>query len=383
MLDGATSTRGAAGLSGMGVSSQRREDRRCTGAVPHHHVADGAHGLLADHRHRAERNLRRVDVRQPARQFHDLRVVQALIHAHAGEHGGNERRGPAGVQQHRGTRGFVHHAGHESLLALHPADVGGGVELPGAHVGQGIAALEGRTSRRQLQPRGRVVDVRRHADVDPAEGVDHLDEAREVDLEVVVDPYAGGVLHGLHEQRRAAVGVCAVELLLRGIVLLAVLVGVRRDRGQRVPRQAHDTDRPVGPDVGQHHGVGALAVDVPAGVQPSHLPVGQALPAVGPDHQECQGVAGGRCLALIGERVDALDLAGVVLHGRPAGTAAEQDGGGGNRGEQTRWATELHCGDPFHRTDSTVTSMSLIPGYPATVRLPLVASSTVGGDGSP
>ena len=57
--------------------------------------------------------------------------------------------------------------------------------------------------------------------IDTAERVDHLHDAAEADLDVVVDLEPGGPLDGLDEQRSAAQGERRVQLVLLRRVLVA------------------------------------------------------------------------------------------------------------------------------------------------------------------
>src|SRR6204780_1498318 len=66
---------------------------------------------------------------------------------------------------------------------------------------------------RHAQAAVRVIYRIRKADVHAAKRVDHLDEAEEVHLDVVVDGEPGGLLDGLHHQLRTAEAEGTVDLV--------------------------------------------------------------------------------------------------------------------------------------------------------------------------
>ena len=68
-------------------------------------------------------------------------------------------------------------------------------------------------ARAHMQAAVGVVYGEREADVDAAHGVDDLDEAEEVDLDVVIDLQAGRLLDGAHHQLRAAEAIGGVDLV--------------------------------------------------------------------------------------------------------------------------------------------------------------------------
>ena len=113
-----------------------------------------------------------------------------------------------------------------------------------------------------------------HADA--AHGIRHVLEALEVGLRDVVDADLEQVLHGLHEQRLAAVGVGGVDLVL----------AVAGDVDVEVAREVDHVDRlAVGGDVHEHDDVGAAGV---------------AGPGVGADDEEVGAGAGLGDLGAVG-----------------------------------------------------------------------------------
>ena len=147
------------------------------------------------------------------------------------------------------------------------------VDVPGPGVGQrgrpvGLLAALLHVEVRQL-----VLHVLLRADLHAADGVDHVDDAAEADLDVVVDADPGVLLDRLHQQLRAAVGVGGVDL--RGAVAGDVDRRVAGDRHQQVR---------AGAGVQQHDRVGALA-DRVAGAELLALLGAQAGPRVAADHE--------------------------------------------------------------------------------------------------
>src|SRR5690606_31501319 len=151
----------------------------------------------------------------------------------------------------------------------------------------------------QVDAGQRVVDRLRQADVDTAEGVDHVGETGETDLRVAVDAQAGGDLHGLHQQLRHAEGEGRVELV----------AAVAGDAAVGIARQAHQRGRAGAGDVHQHDGVGALGADLATGGQLLFLLGGQPRTAVRADQQPvgARGVA--HPVLVVRQRVDPGELA--------------------------------------------------------------------------
>ena len=160
------------------------------------------------------------------------------------------------------------------LLPLDPAEVGAGVEVAGAHVGQPGLPVDVAGPLRQPQPGLVVAQPHRRAHVHPADGVHQPDEAEEVDLQVVVDPHPGGPLDGGHRQRRATEGVGGVQLVATLGHVGPVGAGVGRDGDVRVAREADDAHRPsLRRDVHQQHRVRATPCSGGGGadVQAAHV----------------------------------------------------------------------------------------------------------------
>src|SRR5215218_4970897 len=127
---------------------------------------------------------------------------------------------------------------------------------PGVHVQVGVAVV---------QPVAAAV-----AEGDPAEGVDHVEEPGEVDLDVVVDGQPGGLGDRLDEQVGAAEGEGGVDLV-RPAVDAGPQVPRERDHHRLVPRRA---------DVQDDDGVGALAGHLD-GLDPAELAAAGVRPATG------------------------------------------------------------------------------------------------------
>ena len=133
-----------------------------------------------------------------------LVLGQAGVGPDGGQRGVQEAHQRARVEQDVAAGGPVDHRGQEALLALDPAQVGAGVEVAGPDVGQAGLAVDVVDPGRQPQAGLAVAQPDRAADVDPADRVDEAHEAEEVDLEVVVDAYAGAALDRRDGQRRPA-----------------------------------------------------------------------------------------------------------------------------------------------------------------------------------
>ena len=97
----------------------------------------------------------------------------------------------------------------------------------GAGVAERLDALQLVGAGREVQPGLGVLDRYGRADGDAAEGVDHVDEAEHVDLDVAVDPQPGGLLDGLHGELGAAELVGRVDLV---VALAGDVVQVSRGR---------------------------------------------------------------------------------------------------------------------------------------------------------
>ena len=133
------------------------------------------------------------------------------------------------------------------------------------------------------------------ADLDAVDGVDHVHETGEADLDVVVDADAGVLLDGLLQQLRPAVRERRVDL--RGAVPGHVDDGVAGDGHQQVR---------AGAGVQQHDRVGAAALALADAVAELLL-AGQALAGVAAHEQVRRpGLRGGPVAA--GRRVDLVDL---------------------------------------------------------------------------
>jgi hypothetical protein len=177
-----------------------------------------------------------------------------------------------------GARGLAQDGGHELLLVIDPGQVGRREGMPVPGVLQGGDAVDVMDAGGQAQAAVGVVHGERQADVDSAERVDDLDEAQEVDLDVVVDGQAGRRRDGRHHQLRAAQA--------EGRVDLVHAVAGNADPG--IAGQADDLDVTViGRDVNQHERVGVRA-DVMADMQLALLQGSQPGPLVDAGHQDVQ-----------------------------------------------------------------------------------------------
>ena len=190
--------------------------------------------------------------------------------------------------EHRRRRERLLHDGGEELpLALGPADVAARVGVAGAHVAQGVLAVEDLAALLEVDAGLLVVHVELHADVDAADAVDDGGEPAEADLDVAVDVQVGDLLDGLDQQVRAAEGEGGVDLVAAVARDRHVAVAGERDQ-RRLPAalgHVHEDDR-----------VGAPARRVAGGVLLA-LGLGQPCAAVGPDEQVVVALAlrgGGR-----------------------------------------------------------------------------------------
>ena len=110
---------------------------------------------------------------------------------------GQEPLEPDRVGEHAGLRRLGEQRRQQLLLVLDPGKIGGGERVPVPGERQRGDAVDVVQPGRQVQPAVGIIDRERHADVDAAQRVDDLDEAEEVDLDVVVDGQAGGLLDRL------------------------------------------------------------------------------------------------------------------------------------------------------------------------------------------
>ena len=215
-----------------------------------------------------------------------------------------------GVEQHARGGGAPHQGAHEFALAADAVEVAarGGA---GAHVPEGGGAVEFLAAGLDVQAREGVVDGFGGAHLDAAHGVDDVGEAAEPDFGVVVDADAGGLFHGLHQQRGAAEGEGGVDFV--HAVAGDVHVGVAGD--------GHEPAAADGREVGDHDGVGALPeVLAAAGGQRFGVVLGHAGAGVGADEQPVRGQGAAGPVVVAGEGVDAVEV-----QVDPHGAAAEHE----------------------------------------------------------
>jgi hypothetical protein len=171
---------------------------------------------------------------------------------------------------------------HELLLAADAAEVG--VDVPGPDEGERLDPVHLLAAWPHVQVGVAVVEAvaAAVAQGDPAEGVDHLQEAGEVDLGVVVHGQPRRLRDRLDQQVGAAEGVGGVDL-----------VGAAVDAGPQVARERHHHRLvPVRAHMQHDDGVGA-----PPGhlhrLDPAQLAAAQAGPRVRADEQDVHRPAGG------------------------------------------------------------------------------------------
>src|SRR5216683_1900509 len=134
------------------------------------------------------------------------------------------------VGQRAGTDRLAEQRREEPLLVLDPGQVGEGEGVPVPGVRQRGQAVHMVYACGQVKAAGGVIYRIGQADVHPAERIDDLDEAEEVDLDEVVDGQPCVLLHRLHHQLRATQAERSVDLVH----------AVPGDLHPRVPRQADD-----------------------------------------------------------------------------------------------------------------------------------------------
>src|SRR6266566_4819710 len=117
------------------------------------------------------------------------------------------------VDQVAGGGDLLHHRPEELLLPADAAEVR--VDVPGPHERQRLDAIHVVAAGVHVQVGEAVVEPVPGlvAEAHPADRVDHLEEAGEVDLGIMVDRHAEVLLDGLDQQRRAAEGVGGVDLV--------------------------------------------------------------------------------------------------------------------------------------------------------------------------
>src|SRR4029077_5377794 len=215
---------------------------------------------------------------------------------------------------------LVQHGREQALLVLDAGQVGGGARVPVPGVRQGGDAADVVRPRGQVQPAVRVVDRERQADVHPAQGVDDLDEAEEVDLDEVVDSQPGVGLNRLHHELRPAQAVGRVDLVH----------AVAWDVHPGVPGHAdHGDVTAVRGYVDQHQGVGVRA-HVVAHVQREFLVPGQPGAYVHPGQQYVQRAAR---RGAGGAREDPADAV-IDVAGEPPGRPGDEEHHYGHGGGQ-------------------------------------------------
>src|SRR5262249_55995490 len=101
----------------------------------------------------------------------------------------------------------------EDLLAVDPLQVRTLPDVPFADERQRLRALHEAPAGGQVQLGSRVLDGVGQTDGDPADVIDDLPEAEEVDLDEVVDVNMGELLQGLPQAGRATVRGGPVDLL--------------------------------------------------------------------------------------------------------------------------------------------------------------------------
>jgi hypothetical protein len=218
--------------------------------------------------------------------------------------------------------------------------------VPGADETEGLLAVELVGAGLQVQVAVGVLDVRGRGDRDPAEFVDQLLEAAEVDFQVVVHADVGHGLDGLDGTGRATGRVRGVEHhVRRGVVVLAVGVGALGAVDQGVARDGDHGGLPVAlVHVDDHRGVGAGAAVVGAAAE---LPVGAGA-GVGAQDEDVLGAVVGLRGPLAAEDlvdVDALDVAvELEVHVAGPGAAHHDDPRGDPRhGQQALAAPAAGC----------------------------------------
>ncbi len=320
-VDGAVLAQGVEELAGRGV-------------VPAHGRADVRHGEVGDgDRHRGELRGGRGEGAHRLAEVEEVGGAEAPVGPDRAAHRGGDLLELHRVQQHPAVGRLVHERGEESLLPLHPAQVGGAVEVAGAYVLQGPAAVEGAGAGRQVEPGVGVPERPHGAHLDAADRVDGLHEAGEVDLHVVIDVDAGEALDGAYGQRGAALGVGGVELLRVGRAHPAGLVRALGDLGVGVPRQSDDGGAlAVGGEVHEHHRVGAVAGGAAQAVAPA-LVLADLVPAVGADEQDVHAASEVRPVGQPAEGVHPTDAAGEAGDHRVPDAARAQHGHRGSRGQ--------------------------------------------------
>src|SRR5690606_20849726 len=177
-------------------------------------------------------------------------------------------------------------------LALDAVQVGAG-GCPGPHIAQGGGAVHHLAARFDVQAGLGVFHRFFRAQLYPAHGVDDVDETRESDLHVVVDPHPAGLFEGAHQGGGAA----AERLRVGGVDLVGSDAG---DLHVRVAGHADDGGPAFGGHVEHHDRVGALPLGF-AGPQRLHVLVAEAFSAVGSDDE----VGGARLVvgaALVGDQ---------------------------------------------------------------------------------
>jgi len=253
----------------------------------------------------------RAEVAELAGQGEGRRCAQRLVGREVvGGHVGHVHQpGQAGQAALAGHLG--HDRPHELLLAADAAEVG--VDVPGPHEGQRLHPVHLVAAGGHVQVGVAVVQAAAAAvaEGDAAEGVDHLQEAGEVDLGVVVDGQPGRLPNGPDQEAGAAEGEGGVDL-----------GGAAVDGGPQVPRQRqHHRPVPVGAEVQDHDGVGAPAGHL-HGLDAAELAAAQAVAGVGADQQDVHGLPAGQ-RGQVGHRPLAL---GDQAVGVPVGVQRDRPG---------------------------------------------------------
>ncbi len=261
--------------------------------VPAHRLAAARQPqILLGQRHRDELRGGRGEAAHGLSQVHQVVGREAGVGPYGLQHRLGDVLEADRVHQDAGGGDLVDEGGEEALLAVHPAEVGGGVDMAGADVLERLAAAQEVLSRGQVQPGETVPERARGADLHPADRIHAVHEAGEVDLQIVVDMHPRHVLDGPYGQIGAALGIGRVQLDgVAGVAPAGDRVLVGGDLGVGVAGQADDAGAvPLGRQMHQHQGVGAVTGD-PAQVVGALLLLGDLVPSVGADDQEVQPAA--------------------------------------------------------------------------------------------
>src|SRR6266498_4943166 len=225
------------------IAECREQPARGLRVPQHRGLAGGRPVVTVLDRHRGELYIARRDV---AHLVGEGGHIQVAVHLDRGERAAQKVRQPDGMGKRPAADRLVEQGSEHTLLVVDSRQVLTGKRVTVAGKLERRNAIDVMLTRAQIEPAVRVVDRLGQANVHPAERVDDLDKAEEVDFHVVMYVQAGRLLDGRHDELRPAKPISSIDLVHP----------VTADIHPRITRQAHHRHPGVvGGEVDQHHRV--------------------------------------------------------------------------------------------------------------------------------